>query len=63
MAEASSNSKAETRMTGSDRALKKAWQLIEALTEEAAHHGGLRTQKSLRLENELRLDLGKIGRT
>jgi glycine cleavage system aminomethyltransferase T len=40
---------------------KKARELINALQEEAAHHGGLRTRKSLRLENELRLELSKAS--
>ena len=41
------------------RVRKKAKLLIDALQREAAHHGGLRTQESLRLENELRLELAR----
>ena len=57
---ASSTSPRETLMNTSDlRVRKKAKELIDALQGEAANHGGLRTQESLRLENELRLELSR----
>lgn len=41
------------------RVRKKAKELIDALQREHANHGSLRTQESLRLENELRLELAR----
>jgi hypothetical protein len=41
---------------------KKSQALIDALQDEAANHGGLRTQSSLRLENQVRLAINQKAR-
>ena len=41
------------------RVRRAAQLLIEALQDEALNHGSLRTQRSLRLENDLRLELAR----
>lgn len=51
--------KESSSQSSEDKVRKLAQALLDALQDEAANHGSLRTQKSLRLENELRLELAR----
>jgi hypothetical protein len=46
-----------------ERVIRKAQALMDALEDERLNHGDLVTPKRQRAMNELRLELGKIGRT